>query len=94
MLNPLSPKFRLVHTSIIDFFHCCVLDFDRLLSCLLDTSFCSFFPFDILLFQPMTPPRDTCFSDLLLTAESIDNGRIKAAHSDVDIVVRSVEKNN
>jgi hypothetical protein len=48
----------------------------------------------MLLFQSMTPPRDTCFSDLLLTAESIDNGRIKAAHSDVDIVVRSDEKNN
>jgi len=44
----------------------------------------------MLLFQPMTPPRDTCFSDLLLTAESIDNGGLRLLHSGVDIVVGSV----
>lgn len=42
----------------------------------------------------MTPPRDTCFSDLLLTAESVDNGRVNAVHSGVDIVVRSVWMRN
>jgi hypothetical protein len=31
----------------------------------------------MLLFQPMTPPRDTCFSDLLLTTRSVDNGGLK-----------------
>ena len=48
----------------------------------------------MLLFQPMTPSRDTCFSDFLLTAESVDNGRVKAVHSGVDIVVRSVYMRN
>ena len=70
----------------------CLSDFDRPLSCLFDTSSLSLsfsLSLDVLLFQAMTPPRDTCFSDLLLTAESVDNGGVRAAHSGVDIVVRS-----
>jgi hypothetical protein len=31
----------------------------------------------MLLFQAMTLPRDTCFSDLLRTAESVDNGGLR-----------------
>jgi hypothetical protein len=50
---------------------CCLVYLTHLLVLPFFLSMC------MLLFQAMTPSRDTCFSDLLLTAESVDNGGLR-----------------
>ncbi len=78
-----SSRSRLVHSSINDFSLSLFLFAfvyklltGRCLVYLTHLLVLSFY-LCILLFQPMTLPRDTCFSDLPLTARSVDNSGLR-----------------
>jgi len=66
-------RFRLVQLSII--YHIHIHIFDSPLSCLFDTSSCSLYV--CYYCNRWRCPKDTCFSDLLLTARSVDNGGLR-----------------